>query len=293
MFLGIPIAHIHGGELTEGAFDDVIRHSLTKMSYLHFTSTLEYRNRVIQLGENPKLVFNVGGLGAAAISNIKTDLLDKHSLEDELGFKFNKKNLFVTYHPETLSPDRTLSNLIQLLAALDEINGTNIIFSMPNADTGFRDFFEVVEGFVSKKQSCRKVFQSLGQLKYFSCLKYVDAVIGNSSSGILEAPSFKIGTINIGDRQKGRVRADSVIDVSPIKSEILKAIDFLYTAEFQSTLTKVNNPYFKPNTAESIVKILECTELSNLKKSFFDIETKEIFTAHNMQPKTSQNIDSQ
>ncbi len=271
-FLEIPIAHIHGGELTEGAYDDFIRHSLTKMSSLHFTSTDIYKNRVIQLGEQPDSVFYVGGLGAEATTIMNSKLLNKSELESELDIKFSRKNLFITYHPETLNSNNSLSDFSTLLDALRELIDTTLIFSMPNADTGFKKFFNLVEVFISEDPNYRKAFPSLGQLRYFSCIKLVDAVVGNSSSGILEAPSFKIGTINIGHRQKGRVRAESVIDVMPIKQEILNAFETLYSLEFQKNITNVINPYFKNNTAKNIVEIISKFEFTNNKKCFFDIE---------------------
>lgn len=266
----IPIAHIHGGELTQGAFDDSIRHSITKMAHLHFTSTEAYKLRVMQLGENSDDVFHVGGLGAEIIENL--ELLDKKTLETELNFAFNKRNLLVTYHPETMARETTLQDLHAVLNALDTLgNDTNIIFTMPNADTGYQQFFDAIEAFVNKDRSTRIDFTSLGQLRYFSCLKYVDAVIGNSSSGILEAPSFKIATINIGNRQTGRVMADSVINVDPSESEIIRAINSVYREDFKKNIKTFSNPYYKPGTATEIVKIIEKYKTISLEKVFVDL----------------------
>jgi GDP/UDP-N,N'-diacetylbacillosamine 2-epimerase (hydrolysing) len=271
-FFNIPLIHIHGGELTEGAYDDFIRHSLTKMACLHFTSTQIYADRVIQLGENPTSVFNVGGLGAEIISQKTSSLLSKHQLEIELGIILENKSLFVTYHPETLSSDNSVKDFSVLLDALDELEGTTILFSLPNADTGFTEITNLINSFVVSDPKKRKAFHSLGQLKYFSVMQCVDAVVGNSSSGILEAPSFNIGTINIGDRQKGRLKSDSVIDIQPNKKEILNAFEILYSDKFQNCLKISRNPYYKKNTSNTIVDIISTYDFSKRQKHFFDIE---------------------
>lgn len=267
-FLQIPIAHIGGGEITEGAIDNKVRHCLTKLSSIHFTSTKQYMKRVIQLGENPSTVFDVGGLGAQAVFDY--NLLSKKKLEGRLGIKFSKKNILVTYHPETMSKKNTLFDLKELLKALDHLDETNIIFTMPNADEGFKKFFSTIESFVALQPKRRKVFKSLGHINYLSCITFVDAVIGNSSSGILEAPSFKVGIINIGDRQKGRIRAENVIDVDPKKVEITKAINHIYSKDYQNIIKKISNPYFKTKTAENIVNIIRKNNIIELRKSFYD-----------------------
>ena len=212
MIARIPIGHIHGGEATEGLIDESIRHSITKMSHLHFVATEEYKNRVIQLGETPKNIFNVGGLGIDSIKRL--NLLEKKELEDEINFKFGLKNLMITFHPVTLEQNTSSDQMKELLSALENMHDTKLIFTMPNADTDGRVLFDIVNDFVIQNPNA-KSYTSLGQLKYLSCLKYVDGVVGNSSSGIIEAPSFNIGTINIGDRQKGRIKAQSIIDVVP------------------------------------------------------------------------------
>lgn len=268
MFHNIPLAHIHGGEVTFGAIDDTIRHCITKMSYLHFTSTEEYRNRVIQLGENPNRVFNFGGLGAEAIKEVK--LLSKSKLEKALNFKFMKKNLLITYHPETLARHQTLNDLKQILDALNKFDDINLIFTLPNADIGYKNFFNLINKFVEKNKSSRIVFSSLGQKLYFSCLQFVDGVLGNSSSGLLEVPSFKIGTINIGDRQQGRIKSSSIIDVKADKRKILDAINLLYSKNFKQILKTTVNPYLKNKTSEKIIEILKITNLKNTKKYFYD-----------------------
>jgi GDP/UDP-N,N'-diacetylbacillosamine 2-epimerase (hydrolysing) len=184
----IPIAHLHGGEATEGSIDEPIRHSVTKMSHLHFVAADEYRKRVIQLGESPNHVWCVGGLGIDNIKKIK--LLQKHELEESLGFSLGKRNLLITFHPVTLEENTASVQMSELLAAIDELVDTKIIFTMPNADTDGRELFNLIERF-TKRNSNSIAFTSLGQLRYLSCIKHVDAVVGNSSSGLIEVPSFK------------------------------------------------------------------------------------------------------
>ena len=270
MIARIPIAHIHGGEKTEGAFDESIRHSITKMSHLHFTATEEYKNRVIQLGENPSRVFNVGGMG---IENIKRlELLNKKEFEKSIEFKLNIKNILVTFHPVTLENSTAKEQFQQLLDAIDELEDTNIIFTKANSDTDGRVINQMIDEYVTKNSHKSIVFTSLGQLRYLSALQYVDAVVGNSSSGLAEAPSFKIGTINIGDRQKGRIKASSVIDCEPNKDSILKSFEKLYSKEFQETLKTTINPYGNGCASKKIVEILKSVDLKNiLKKSFYDL----------------------
>jgi len=267
----IPIAHIHGGELTTGAFDDAFRHSMTKMSHLHFTSTEDYRRRVIQLGESPERVFNVGALGIDNIRGLK--LLSKEELEKELDFKFQKHNLLVTFHPVTLEVNTSENQFKNLLDVLDELDRTGIIFTKANADIGGRVINKMIDQYVSNNTQKAKVFASLGNLKYLSTMQFVDAVVGNSSSGIIEALSFKIGTINIGDRQKGRVRAKSVIDCKPTKKEIKASFEKLYAKEFQQGLATVTSPYGDGNTAKKIKAALKSFDTEDiLKKSFYDLD---------------------
>ena len=268
MMAKIPIAHLHGGELTEGAFDDSIRHSITKMSHLHFVATDEYRNRVIQLGEQPDRVFNVGGLGIENIYKLK--LLSKKKLQDILNFKFFKKNLLITFHPVTLEPNTSNKYMDELLQALSKLKETGLIFTMPNSDIENETIFKKIKNFCANNQNA-KCYASLGQLRYLSCIKYVDAVVGNSSSGLLETPSLKKGTINIGDRQRGRLRSKSVINCEPKCSSILSAINHLYSEEFQSLLPRVINPYEKEkrNVSEEIIKIIETKSQINLLRKFF------------------------
>jgi len=266
----IPLAHINGGEVTEGAFDDAIRHSITKMSHLHFTSANIYSKRVIQLGENPKSVFTVGQLSLDSIK--RTRLLPKKALEKELKFKFNTRNLLVTFHPVTLERDNGQNQLRHLLKVLDRLKDTNIIFTKSNADTGGRLINRIITEYVSKRKNKAVAFTSMGQLKYFSTMQFVDALVGNSSSGIVEAPFFKIATINIGDRQKGRIRVKSIIDCWPTKKSIKEALSRLYSIEFQKNLKNIAYPYGDGTAAKKIKDILKSYNIKNiLKKSFYNV----------------------
>ena len=270
LITSVPIAHLHGGETTEGAFDEAIRHSITKMSHLHFVAAEEYRKRVIQLGEHPDRVFQVGGLG---IDNIKRlPLLSREALEEALNFSLGERNLLITFHPVTLEQNSLVQQMNELLTALKLQERTKLIFTMPNADTEGRVLFGMIEEFVRQNTERAKAFTSLGQLRYLSCLQHVDAVIGNSSSGLSEAPSFRIGTVNIGDRQKGRLKADSVIDCNPEQKSILGALQHLYSPAFQQKLKIILNPYGEGGASKAIVKQLELSRFDGLlKKRFHDL----------------------
>ncbi|MCZ8022773.1 MAG: UDP-N-acetylglucosamine 2-epimerase [Cyclobacteriaceae bacterium] len=271
MIARIPIAHCHGGESTEGLIDEPIRHSITKMSHLHFTSTEKYRHRVIQLGEQPARVFNVGALGIENINRLS--LLDKKSLEDELDFKFNKKNILITFHPVTLEESTAEQQFKELLFAIQDLKDTHFIFTMPNADTDGRIIIDLVKEFVNKNSSKSKWFTSMGQLRYLSTLMVADVVIGNSSSGIIEVPSFKKATINIGDRQRGRIFAESVINCEPKRDEIKRAIEQVYSSEFKSKLESIINPYGTRNSSAQIIDVLKGLNTTDLiKKKFYDIQ---------------------
>jgi GDP/UDP-N,N'-diacetylbacillosamine 2-epimerase (hydrolysing) len=239
------------------------------MSQLHFVAHEDYRNRVIQLGENPIHVFKVGALG---VSNYKPEeLLSKIQLEEEFGIVFKEKSLLITFHPVTLEKDTAVEQMNELLEALETLDDTTLIFTMPNADTGGQAQMKLIEDF-AEKHSNSIVFKSLGRAKYFSCLQLVNGVLGNSSSGIIEAPSFKVGTINIGERQLGRVQAESVINCDPKSSSIKLAIENLYEESFQTRLRTVVNPFGDGNSSQKIVSILKQVELDNiLKKSFHDL----------------------
>lgn len=265
----IPVAHLHGGETTEGAFDEALRHSITKMSHLHFVAAEEYRRRVVQLGEQPERVFLVGGLG---IDNIKRlELLDRAELEASIDFQLGAKNLLITFHPVTLETSTAEDQMTELLAALAELKDTQLIFTMPNADTDGRTLIKLVQQFVTQHPNSR-AYTSLGQLRYLSCIAQVDGVVGNSSSGLAEVPSFKKGTINIGDRQRGRLRATSVINCEPTRQSIEGALEKLYTAAFQASLSQVKNPYGEGGASEKVVRTIKQCALDGIaKKSFYDL----------------------
>ena len=268
----IPIAHLHGGELTEGAFDDSLRHSITKMSHLHFVAADEYRDRVIQMGEHADRVFLTGGLGVDSIRNIPA--LKKKDLEKELGFNLKNRNLLVTFHPVTLDSGNSAHQFNELLIALSGLHDTHILFTLPNADTDGRILIKMIRDFCSTRDSA-SYKTSLGQLLYFSCITHFDGVVGNSSSGIAEVPSFKKGTINIGDRQKGRLMAKSVIQTPPDRHSISNSLELLFSAEFQSDIQNTSNPYSSGQELAStlIVKEIEKYIQGNVstKKSFRDI----------------------
>jgi len=270
LILGIPVAHIHGGEVTQGAYDDSLRHAITKLSSLHFVATKQYKKRVIQMGENPKTVFMVGGLGVDAIQ--KSSLFTKNDLETSLDFRFLEKNLLICYHPETLiSVQQNTKNLSNLLRALKAVKHTGLIFTLPNSDTGNTKLTKMILDFVSKNDNAQ-AYQSLGQLRYFSTLKYIDAILGNSSSGLLEAPSFHIGTINLGDRQKGRLAANSVIHSQPTKKMILESLSIIYSKKFQNSLKNSINPYGAGGSSAKIFKKLLTFPLDTLSsKTFYNI----------------------
>lgn len=265
----IPVAHLHGGETTEGAFDEALRHSITKMSHLHFVAAEEYRQRVIQLGEQPERVFLVGGLG---IDNIKRlELLGRAELEASLDFRLGDKSLLITFHPVTLETSTATDQMSQLLTALAELEDTQLIFTLPNADTDGRALVKMVDQFVMQHSNAR-AYTSLGQLRYLSCIAHVDGVVGNSSSGLAEVPTFKKGTINIGDRQQGRLQAESVINCAPTRQSISDALERLYSADFQASLSHVRNPYGVGGASEKIIETIKhYTTEGIVKKVFFDL----------------------
>jgi GDP/UDP-N,N'-diacetylbacillosamine 2-epimerase (hydrolysing) len=267
----LPVAHLHGGETTFGAFDEALRHSITKMSHLHFVASKEYRQRVIQLGERPERVFLVGGLGIDNI--IRLQLLDRAQLEASLDFKLGPKNLLITFHPVTLENKSSAHQMAELLVALDKLGEeTHLIFTMPNADNGGRELIDMVENFVASHRNAR-AYTSLGQLRFLSAVNLVDGVVGNSSSGLAEAPSLATGAVNIGDRQSGRLKALSVIDCAPQSNAISDAIAKLYSLKFRQSLKLVVNPYGNGGASQKIVQVIRNYDLTNvLKKSFYDIE---------------------
>jgi GDP/UDP-N,N'-diacetylbacillosamine 2-epimerase (hydrolysing) len=267
MVARVPVAHLHGGEASEGSFDESMRHCITKMSALHFVAAEPYRRRVIQLGEDPARVFLVGGLGADGITRRK--LLDREQLEAALGIKLGTKCLLVTFHPATLEEESAEHQMTELLAALEALGDTQLIFTMPNADTDGRALLGMVERYVDTHPGSH-AFRSLGQLRYLSCLQFVDGVVGNSSSGLTEAPSFRIGTVNIGDRQKGRLKAASIIDCAADRGSIASALRRLFSPDFRSALAGVRNPYGEGGASEKIVTVLRTHPLDGIvKKSFY------------------------
>lgn len=263
----IPIAHLHGGEITEGAFDDAIRHAISKMSHLHFTSTEAYRNRVIQLGEQPERVFNVGALGVENV--MKNDFMSKEEIESSLNFQLTDKCLLCTYHPVTLSNMYSEVQVLNLLKALDYYKDYHIIFTYSNSDTNSQIIIKRIQEYVDRNKGRCMFIPSLGQRRYFSALKYMTAVLGNSSSGIIEVPSFGIPTLDIGDRQKGRIAADCVIhcgySIEEIKEGLEKVVNYPSKA--------IDNHYYKEGTCEAIFNIIKNYPLENLvQKSFYDLK---------------------
>ena len=270
MIMRIPIAHIHGGEITEGAYDDAIRHSITKMSHLHFAATEEYRRRIIQLGEQPERVFYTGAIGVENIK--KLQLMSKAEIEKEIGFEIDKKTILVTYHPVTLGNRTAKDDINDFIAALDERKDLRIIFTMPNSDTGGHFISEAITEFVVENSKRAKAFKSLGVVRYLSVMCQVAAVVGNSSSGLIEAPSFGIPTLNIGDRQNGRIAADSVWNCASDKESILNGLNMVLSKEFCIFASSIQNPYEKENTAEEIFKVISTYPIEQLKqKHFYDL----------------------
>jgi len=271
LFYKIPVAHLHGGEITEGAYDDAIRHSITKMSHLHFTSTEAYRKRVIQLGENPDRVFYVGALGVENVNKI--NLFSKQELETSLDFNIGDKSLLVTFHPVTLENETAKQQCENLLSVLAGLTAYNIIFTLPNSDSDGRIIMQLIKDFVLVHSERSIAFSSMGKLRYLSALQYVSAVIGNSSSGIIEVPSFGIPTLNIGDRQKGRIAADSVIHCGTSQKHIEQGIEIVLSDKVKKIAKQVVNPYQKDNTTLNILNVIKNYPLKNLiQKTFYNLE---------------------
>ena len=265
----IPVVHIHGGELTEGAIDDALRHSITKMAHIHFVAALEYQKRVIQLGENPKNVHLVGSLAVDVIK--KTKFIKKEQLVKVLKIKLRKKNLLVTFHPVTLENKLSQIQMNELIKSLSKLKDTTILFTLPNSDADSRILIQIIREFTENNFHVY-LFDNLGHKIYFSLIKIFDGVIGNSSSGLIEVPALQKGTINIGDRQKGRLLASSIINCEPNNKSITNALNQLYSKEFQNNLKNIVNPYqsFKP--VETIIKVIKKINLNNLiKKTFYNI----------------------
>lgn len=272
MVAKIPIAHIHGGEITEGAMDDAIRHSLTKMSHIHFATTEEYRHRIIQLGENPENVYHVGSLG---VENIREEkLLDKEAFEESIGFSVDDNTIIVTYHPVTLENIPSKVQFEKLLTVIENNVKLRVIFTKANSDTDGRIINQMIDEFAKNHSDRCVAFTSLGRVRYLSALQFCSAVVGNSSSGIIEAPSFHVPTVNIGNRQQGRLCADTVISCGYEAAEIEEAIEKAFSKEFRNKLSSMKNPYEKENTSERIVqKIRErLVSKQGVKKHFYDVK---------------------
>lgn len=267
----IPIVHIHGGEITEGAYDNAIRHAITKMSSLHFTSTEEYRRNIIQMGEDPSTVFWVGAPGCQNIRN--TAGCSREELEEFLGFSLDGKSLLVTYHPVTLQAGNEEERIENLLAVLAEYPDYNVIFTQSNSDTGGRIITQKIRDYISKHPGKACLFSSLGKKRYFTALRHVTAVVGNSSSGLIEAPSFGIPTLDIGIRQRGRCAADSVVHCDATLNGIREGMKKILDEGFIAYCRNVRNPYEKPDTVEMIKKIISEFPLKqSLQKHFYRIE---------------------
>ena len=268
----IPIAHLHGGEATEGLIDEAIRHAITKMAHIHFVATEHYGKRVVQMGEQPEKVFCFGAPGLDNIRRLA--LLERRAFEKSIGFELGAKNILITFHPVTLDKNSAGSQFKELLEALKTFkDSSKFIFTKPNADTDGRIIIKLIDDFVEKNSDRAIAFGSLGQLKYLSALKYVDMVVGNSSSGLIEVPAFKIPTINIGDRQKGRIHAKTVIHCNAVEKDILEAIDKGFSKEFRDSLKGVVNPYGEGGASSRIKNELKQIELGKdlIKKEFYDI----------------------
>ena len=240
------------------------------MAWWHFVAADEYAKRVIQLGEDPKRIFNVGSLGVDAIKKLR--FLTKQELMDKTGIVFGKRNLLVTYHPVTLEKQTSRKYFQSLLDVLNELDDVYLIFTMPNADSDSRIIKQMIDDYVATHKGNSIAFTSMGHTNYLSTLQFIDGVVGNSSSGLGEAPTFKIGTINIGDRQKGRLKAKSVIDCVPTKKSIKMAIETLYSRDFQKALLSVESPYGEAGAAEKIIRVLQETKFpEEIKKGFYDL----------------------
>lgn len=265
MILRIPIAHIHGGEITEGAYDDAIRHAITKLSLLHFTSTDAHRNRVIQLGEHPNRVFNVGAVGLDHLQ--RTELMSINNLSASLDFNLDKPYFLVTYHPVTTASEPAKESFLNILQALEQFPSHQIILTYPNADDGGREIIPLLEEYAAKRPERVLAIPSLGQKRYLSAVKHAQAVVGNSSSGIIEVPSFKIPTINVGERQRGRMAAKSVMSCPPTTQAISKTL----SSSLKNDFSKVINPYGKGQASEAILREVLKADLSAI-KSFYNLQ---------------------
>jgi len=270
MISRIPVAHIHGGEITQGSIDDAARHSISKIAQLHFTSTEQHKKRVIQLGENPKKVFNYGAPGIDSINSL--DLLSKKQLSESLGFKLDKPYFLVTFHPVTLKKSGSAKELANLISAMNHYPNYKVLLSYPNADMDNAQIIKLLNAFYKENKDRVFLFQSLGQLKYLSAMKYCDAVLGNSSSGLIEAPTFGKPTLNIGSRQKGRLFGNTVFNCNSSKKSILEGLDVILSTNFINKCKKEKNPYGVGGASKKIVTKLASVSLKDiLQKEFYDL----------------------
>lgn len=267
LMLGIPLAHLHGGETTEGAFDEAIRHAVTKMSHLHFVAADEYALRVRQLGEHDEHIYNFGAPGLDHLT--RSQIADRAELERTLGTPLGSPLFAVTYHPETLEADGGMAGLCAMLAALGKVEGASIVFTGVNADPGYDHLTQEIHGFVSADPQHRHLVASLGQTRYLGLLKIADAVVGNSSSGLIEAPALRVPTVNIGDRQKGRLRASSVIDCVPTREDIATALSKAIDPTFRGALPKNPSLYGMGDASTRIKDVLKQVDLSGITKKSF------------------------
>lgn len=267
--LKIPLLHIHGGEITEGAYDDAFRHAITKLSHIHCTATETYKQRVIQMGEMPNSVYNVGAIGLDHIR--RSTLMTPEQLSSDLNFDLNHPYFLVTYHPVTLADEPAIETFNALLTSLEQFPQHNVIITYPNADNGSREIISLIQDYARQSKGKVLAIASLGQVRYLSCVKYATAVIGNSSSGIIEVPSFNVPTVNIGTRQQGRLAAQSVIHCQPDSLSITTAINKAVLLLPQLQLTPVTNPYGQGQASPLIVKLLTTTPLKPT-KSFYDLK---------------------
>lgn len=269
MMLRIPVVHLHGGEITEGAYDDAIRHAISKLSYLHFTSTEQYKKRVIQLGENPDRVHNVGAIGLDHLR--RSQLMTLKDLAGSLAFPLRAPYFLVTYHPVTLANEDPVSSFQAITDALDQFPDHQVILTYPNADDGGRKIIPLIESYASSRVGRVLAIKSLGQVRYLSAVKHADAVIGNSSSGIIEVPSFEVPTINIGERQNGRLAAKSVLNCNANKKSIVNSILVAIDLKLSGDKIVFSNPYGDGKTSKRIIEIIKKTEFKSV-KTFFNVE---------------------
>ena len=270
LMLRVPIVHIAGGEISEGAIDDSIRHAITKMASLHLTSTEPYRRRVIAMGEEPQRVINTGSIGVWNLLN--EPLMTREELEKSIGFSLPQGSMLVTFHPATLDSADTSTRCRELLAALDRFPDSHPLITYPNNDAQGRVIIDMIEDYAARNPGRVRVIPSLGKLRYLSALRCVSAVVGNSSSGIIEVPSMGIPTVNIGIRQRGRLCSDSVIHCGDSADEIAGAIAETLSPQGQARAKAAENPYVRPDTLSLSVKAIAETPLESIRtKKFHDL----------------------